>query len=564
MLRRNALLILVLFSALELAVNPSKSFVSTVLSSEPNKPLVMVIANSSIYAAIRPSLNQYAVDVENEGFSVSIIETNQLPNKTSNGIKAYLQKALNQDLIGALFIGDIPEAWFKVGDRKLPTDMYYRDLNGYWRDLDGDGIYDEHSGEISPEIWVGRLKASTIACDEASLLKNYFIKNHRYRDASRILPWWRTLAYIDDDGVDWAEEAKMSLSQVSTDITLVTDSAVTNAQDYKEKLKDPFGYEWVYLMCHGSFDYHTFIVHGKQRAGTVFSWEYRSIDPRALFYIFFTCLAARYTEQDYLTGSAVFTDTYGLLAIGATDKMFSTSLRRFFAVLSEGKSIGTAFQEWFLEQHEISSQLQEKLDSQFIFYGLTITGDPTLKPYSRRSVQLHNVSITDVTIHFLNVGKNGGTLSIIVNIENRGNFTESFDLTIHAYSLTLASLNLSLTPKNYTTVNFTVSEPYRVIFAKSLKTMVTVATSIIPEEFNVGDNVEQLCIEGVAITKSKPRLRLNPLACLILIFAMLITIPYCLFKTATEERPLLLRYLMRGKSYLTKKLSDLMSKLRAL
>lgn len=553
MLKKTVLLIIISTSFLtqKVTTNPSTSFVSGMLSESPRKPLVMVIVNSSIYPAIESSLNQYAVDVENAGFSVNITETNQLSDKTPKGIRAYLRRAMNQDLVGAFFVGDVPEAWYEVDAKNFPTDMYYRDLDGLWTDLDGDEVYDEHSGDMLPEIWVGRLKASTISGGEASLINNYFTKNHRYRNGLRILPWWRTLAYIDDDGIGWTEEAQLSLSQISTNITLVTDPATTNARDYKSRLKDPFGYQWVYLMSHGDFDYHTFIIpqeQGQRGDGrTVYSWQYRSIDPRVFFYLFFVCSAARYTESEYLAGSAIFTDTYGLLSIGSTHSMFSISFREFFTSLSEGEAIGVAFQEWSLEQFGKCDQPWEKQDYQIMFYGLSMVGDPTLQPYRRRSVMLHDISITDVTTRLRNA-TNERSLSIVVAIENRGNFSETFDFTIRCGIVT-AFYRLSLTAKANTTVTFTVTEPYRVTFVDSCKTMIEARATIVPEEFNAGDNVIHVYVEDVVIIPPEG------FSSYLMIFPIVIfvIIPFVFLKMLMSERPLLLRYWMRIRRYFAKK-----------
>ena len=527
---------------------------------DPQKPLVLVIVHSSIYAIIKSSLNQYVVDIENEGFSVNITETNQLQNKTPQGIRSYLQNAMNINLVGALFVGDIPEVWFEVGDKKILTDMYYKDLNGLWSDLDGDGIYDKHSGDILPEIWVGRLKASTIAGDEASLIKNYFTKNHRYRNGLLILPWWRSLAYIDDDGLSWAKEAELSLSQISTEVTLVTDPATTNARDYESRLNDPFGYEWVYLMCHGSFDFHTFKVPEDQDPslwdGTIFSWQYQSIDPRAFFYLFFICSAARYTEYGHLAGSAVFTHTYGLVAIGCTDLMFSISPLKFFNSLSEGKTIGDAFQEWFLEQNEENNGLQQKDDYPTIFYGLTIVGDPTLKLYRKQNLLLHDISITNVTTDLRNT-TNKATLSVTVTIENKGNFTETFNFAISAGPYTLTKVCLSLSAKTSTTVTATVQQSYRIVFVDSSKVTIKATASILPEEFNAGDNEKYIYVEGVNIMSLPRDFSLYPM---IPVFVTLITGLYGFTKMLASERTPLLQYWMKVKDYFTKKISILKQK----
>ncbi|UCD26827.1 MAG: hypothetical protein JSV75_01510, partial [Candidatus Bathyarchaeota archaeon] len=111
-------------------------------SVDSQKPLVLIVAHSSIYATIESSLEQYAADLEDEGFSVNIVETSQLRSETPQEIRSILQNNLNNNLVGALFVGDVPEVWFEVGNEKVPTDMYFKDLNGQWRDQDGDGIYD--------------------------------------------------------------------------------------------------------------------------------------------------------------------------------------------------------------------------------------------------------------------------------------------------------------------------------------------------------------------------------------------------------------------------------------
>ena len=519
------------------------------------KPLVMVIVNSTLYTSIESNLEQYATDVANEGFSVKITETNQLQNKTPQGIRSYLHNAMNSNLVGALFVGELPKIWYEVGDRKILTDMYYKDLDGLWLDLDGDGIYDEQRGDVLPEIWLGRLEAPTIAGNEISLTKNYFTKNHRYRNGSLILPWWRSLAYIDDDGLSWADEAKLSLSQISDEVTCITDPATTNARDYESKLKDPFGYEWVYLMCHGSFDFHTFEVPKEQDPllwdGTIFSWQYQSIDPRAFFYLFFVCSAARYTEPEYLAGSAVFTDTYGLAAIGCTDSIFSMSPLKFFTSLSEDKTIGDAFQEWILELNEKDNQLQEK-DYQPIFYGLTIVGDPTLKLYRRRNVTLHDISITNV-ITDLKKTNNEGTLSLTVMIKNKGNFTENFNLTIYAGPYTLTKVCLSLSAKASTTVTATVPQSYRISFVNGSRTTIKVTASTIPEEFNEGDNQKYVCIQGINIISPTREFSVYPM---IPIVVILIIATYGFIQMLASQRLPLLAYWMKVKKLFHKKISQ--------
>jgi len=434
------------------------------MSNTMEKPLVCILVNSTIYGGIESSLDQYVVEVKNSGFEVKIMETHQLLDKTPGGIRSYLQENMPHRLAGCLLVGDISGAWFEIGDKEFPIDLYYMDLDGIWTDSDNDLIYDGHSGDVAPEIWVGRLKVPDIAGDEASLLNQYFDKNHRYRTGTLNLPWWRGMIYVDDGGTNTntLDDAKSSLSKICSDIIFVKDRATTNATDYKNRLHDPSGYQWVYLMCHGTPNNHTFMVppdeletsEGSwfQWDGTVYSSDYRSIDPRISFYHFVICSAAKYTEPDYLAGSAVFGNDYGLLAVGSTQTMSTLPINDFYESLSEGKSIGEAFHEWYVQLHERYNYLQRE------FYGLTLIGDPTLQPHH----EVHDVAVTGITVSLVNVSGEE-SLTVDVAVENQGNFDETFDVAIYYDSMNFDSADVTLAAGTETTLAFSFSQLGRLI-----------------------------------------------------------------------------------------------------
>lgn len=540
--------ILVVFVLLCLAiegaiVGSSPRFVVLVMSEDASKPFVCVLVNSSIYAAIRSSLNQYVKDVEGSGFAVEITETDKLLNETAKGVKAYLQEAFGEGLQGCLFVGDIPEAWFEIGVDLFPIDLYYMDLNGVWVDSDNDTIYDGHSGDVAPEIWVGRLAASTISGDEVSLITNYFDKNHRYRNGSLTLPWWRALLYVDDREttplttyLTQAEnDAKLSLSQIFSDITLVRERKTTNASDYKSRLIDPSGYHWLYLMCHGTHDSHTFMVPSQsvdeqqgwyEWDGTVYSSDYRSIDPHVYFYHFFVCSATRYTEPGYLGGSAVFASTYGLLAVGSTTKISTVPVRRFYGSLSDGKCVGVAFQEWFRE-------LIEEYDyKQICFYGLNIVGDPTLGLYH----EVHDVAVTDLEVSLNGISGNE-TLSVTVTVENKGDFLEAFDVTVYYDSFTIfGTADLTLAKGARRTLLFTSSEERFISGFHSRHLIETEATAVLGE-LDTGDNYRRMYFYGRIVKASSPVIGLSSDIFFGVVFVVLFGIVAIVFlKVVTSER----------------------------
>ncbi|MCZ2809773.1 MAG: C25 family cysteine peptidase [Candidatus Bathyarchaeota archaeon] len=447
-------LVLVFFSTPQVALSlPETETLAT--STIEQKPLVCVLVNSTIFADIKFSLDQYAFDLENSGFAVKILETGQLLEETPEGIRSYLQENLRHKLEGCLLVGDIPGALFETGAREFPTDLYYMDLDGLWTDSDKDMIYDEHSGNVAPEIWIGRLKVPDVAGDEASLINHYFDKNHRYRIGTLTLPWWRGLLYIDDGGTgaNTEDDVESSLSKMYSDIVFVKDRATTNATDYKNRIDDPLGYQWMYLMCHGTHENHTFMVPPEEPEisngswfrwdGTVYSSDYRSIDPRIFFYHFVVCSASLYTEPDYLAGSAVFGNDYGLLAVGSTEIISTLPVSGFYGSLSEGKCIGNAFREWAVGLHETYDYLERQ------FYGLTLIGDPTLRLYH----EIHDVAVTDISVSLANASGEE-TLTIEVAVENQGDFNETLDVAIYYDFTSFDNTDVTLPSEAEATLTF--------------------------------------------------------------------------------------------------------------
>ena len=522
--------------------------------AQPSKPLVMVIVDSSIYDAIKPSLNQYSIDVEDSGFSVNVTETAKLTDKTPSGIRAHLQLARSQGLEGALLVGDVPEAWFKVEDHKFPTDMYYMDLDGSWFDLNRDGIFDARGGDLSPEIWVGRIKVSTLSGDQVSLINGYFVKNHAYRTGAMTIPWWRSLIYIDDEGgVSNRQDAVTSLGYVTTDETAVTDPRATNTTDYKNRLKDSRGYQWLYLMSHGQTGKHDFYVPemktgSPEYEGSIYSSDYEAINPRIVFYQFFTCSASRYTDQEYLAGSVVFRTSWGLAAIGSTDDIYSYSTDSFFRSLSDRESIGGAFRQWLgnaVSQHKFDYFTDSRY--QILFNAVTIIGDPTLTSI----IENHDVAVTSLEVSVEN-SSSVETLFITATAENHGEFTEKVSLEISYDSRRVFKVDLILPVGESSTVTFSPVDSYQFIWGTHTQHLVEAKVSIASGEFHLSDNVGTTYFEGKNIENPQP-FQLPPLILAIIANVAFGLIGWSLLRQFMSERPRLLVYLTKMHKFITKR-----------
>jgi hypothetical protein len=514
----------------------------------------MVIVDSSIYDAIKPSIRQYSTDVENSGFAVNITETAKLMDKTSSGIRACLQQARGAELEGALLVGDVPEAWFKVQDRKFPTDMFYMDLDGSWFDLDRDGVFDARGGDLSPEIWIGRIRASTVGGDQISLINGYFAKNHAYRTGAFTIPWWRSLIYIDDQGsISSRQDAETSLHHVTTDVAIVTDPQVTNTTDYKSRLRDPHGYQWLYLMSHGERGKHDFYVPEKRTSspeyeGSILSSDYKAIDPRIVFYQLFTCSASRYTDAEYLAGSIVFETSWGLAVLGSTDDMYSFSTNSFFRSLSEMESIGRAFKHWLgdaVSQHKLDYFTD--LSYQILFNAVTIIGDPTLIPI----IEYHDVAVTSIEVSMEN-SSGVEMLLISATAENHGEFTEEVSLEIFYDSRRVFRVDLTLPIGERSTVIFSPVDSYQFIWGMHTQHLVEARAGIALGEFHLGDNIGTAYFYGKNLENPQP-FQLPPLILVIIANVVFGFIGWGVFRQLMSERPSLLVYLAKMHKFLTKK-----------
>jgi len=485
---RNTILLTLIITSLSLSPIINSIHPTLAASVEARKPLVTILVDSSVYNDTLSSILRYKTDVEKSGFAANIHQLDELPNSTPEGIRSLLRHSVPDGLVGAVLVGSIPSALYEVSIHTFPTDMFYMDLNGTWIDSDGNGVYDRHVGDVAPEIWVGRIKPPNNG-DEASLINNYFAKNHFYRNDMFGIPWWRALAYLDDNGVGWAGDAESSLGQIATNVDVVTDPAITNSTDYRQRLRDPLGYQWLYLMAHGTSNYHAFQIPGASEQpewdANVYSKDYDVIDPNILFYLLFVCHAARYTEPDYLAGSIVFSKSRSLLAIGSTNLMFSMSFNGFFEALSQGKTIGTAFLEWLKEQGQLYYQQWERYDYQLRFYSLTMIGDPSLVPKCER----RNISIKSLLVTFQN---NDQTMLVTVHIENQGEVDETFNIIIKQdYRKIIGSYTVSIPSNTNRTLTFEFDSAKQFFEGPLNPHSLQVTTNDIPGEFVTEDNILQ-------------------------------------------------------------------------
>ncbi len=339
---------------------------ATLSGDATSDQVVCATVNPAIYGGISASLAQWILDVESEGWNV-VVYSASFPDPSA--LRDYLASIAG--LRGCLLIGDFPVPWYELDDKQFPMDVYYMDLDGVWHDGDLDGLYEDQTGDVAPEIWIGRLMAGnlTFGGDEVSLLNNYFRRNHAYRTGDLVLPA-RALVYLDDDWAYAADGMRQTMSLLYPNTTVISDSYTTRSADYGQRLVDY--YAWVHVFAHSTPSWHSFTYDegGTLYSSPIYNDSIYHIDPHTFFYNLFACAAARFVEHDYLAGWYIFADSYGLAALGSTSGgSMVRGFDLFHEPLAQGKPLGEAYWEWFSA---------EGVEDRSWHYGLTLLGDPTL------------------------------------------------------------------------------------------------------------------------------------------------------------------------------------------
>ncbi|MEA3266225.1 MAG: C25 family cysteine peptidase, partial [Candidatus Fermentibacteria bacterium] len=347
--------------------------ISVPISQPVDGNTVLVVVADYVATPLAAELSQFQTDLTSEGWSVVV-------QNMSGGTAADLKELLlnTPDIDGAIFVGFLPCAWFEdtcwtaPSSEEFPCELYFMDLDGVWADTDSDSLFDSHTGDVAPEIWLGRIDAH--AADfgsEVQMLSQYFQKNHLYRTGS-LTPPSRALAFIDDD---WSSYTDCGLNSIygASDVTVVNSESQTTAQNYLSRLSE--GYEFVHLMAHSCPWGHTFKVPAGM-AGTVMAPEIAQVNPNTAFLQLFSCSNARWIETGCLGNWYLFGTDMGLLVSGAAKTGSMLDFEYFYNPVGSGSTFGEAFRNWweYIAQGGFSSS------ERAWFYGNALLGDPTLRP----------------------------------------------------------------------------------------------------------------------------------------------------------------------------------------
>ena len=344
----------------------------------------LIITTSNLYDSLTSELRTYAEDVHSiYGYGI-YLETSDYatPEQLKSIILNY-----QHNLCGVLFVGNVGECLFEIendygqdGYRIWPCDLYFMDLDGIWTDSDGNGIYDLHTGNVAPEIYVARLSAVGMESlgSEIYLIKNQLQKSHDF--------WWKTSYHGNDTVLNYIDETwndDFYPSVISTvfpsgnvvDVRYNGPGSLFSPSDYLSRLYSG-NYGFTQLAAHSAPDKHMFTT------GNVYLNSIINNQSNNFAYHLFCCSACNWmaaSNQGYLGGAYLFNQGKTMTVIGTTKTGGMWAVRYFYSRFSS-YNIGDSFVGWW-------NQMYGNTHSSMTIswnYGLTVLGDPTI--YLRHSV----------------------------------------------------------------------------------------------------------------------------------------------------------------------------------
>lgn len=360
---------------------------------------ILIIANSQIYAEVKNKIDRYAGDVNRTYFcQVKVISVS---GGNHTDIKDIILADSN-DLNGVVFIGDIPTAYYQIPSNVWPDvmvnfqcELYYMDLDGDWEDnINNDGIYDRHTGDVKPEIFVGRISTAHMEnwFTEKEGLENYLDKLHNF-----YIHCWNSinnkyaLTYIDSDWIghyDICHGIRALYGNNNYNYDHVnSDSVGYGKTDYLNNRLNNSRYEFIQLAAHSYYTHHKIIKNDTNH--TAHPIDISNSGTKAIAYNLYCCSACVWPTQNSgnnlnIGTSYIYNNSpHSLTVVGSTK---TGSMKRFYSFyyqLGLGKVIGESLLKWW--QIFGNNHNTDIID---FHYGMCILGDPMVSMYQNNYARI--------------------------------------------------------------------------------------------------------------------------------------------------------------------------------
>ncbi|HIH22040.1 MAG TPA: hypothetical protein HA222_05285 [Candidatus Diapherotrites archaeon] len=338
--------------------------------------LVIIIIDSQINSQIRQEIETLKEDISKD--LLANVEVYSKDWKNIQEIRELLKtKYLYNGLIGAIFIGDIPTAYFEYQNTYVTaSDWYFQDLDGdSYIDSDGDGLFEREffigwTDKTMRDIWLGRIKPPVSGAEGIELLKDYFKRDHAYRTGN--LTFDRKMLHFGSIEINQTkitlEEYLKLVNEIpaytgfyeSTDqIDYIYNSDLAQQKkDYLTKLSN--SYDFIFVNIHGSST--TQWLGANTEVGYD---EIKLAKPNSIFSVLASCSNGKFTDENYFAGWWLFSGKSLAVTANSTISMLVGAMEVNFLADYRPLNLGVSFGE------------MQKNESSFLVTHLF--GDPTLK-----------------------------------------------------------------------------------------------------------------------------------------------------------------------------------------
>lgn len=343
---------------------------------------VLIIVDSTLYVDLKYEIDRYAYDIHHVYGCNLIMEW--VDDETYQDIKSLIL-SYQSGLDGCVFFGDIVPAQYEAFDlasdttfKNWPSDLYYMDLTGIWTDTTNNHVFDVYSGDMKPEIFIGRISTTNMGhlLDEVEGMRMYLNKNHKYWIGHQHIEKKSGLAYTNND---WKDNSKFTDSILflygNGNYNSFTSDNLTSfgREDYLNRLGDS-DYEFIQLASHSNYDYHC--KFGRLGNEYIYGNEVFNHEIQALGFNLFCCYACRWISASntraFLAGDYIYTpNSKGLCVVGSTKSGSMYPFTNFYKSLGQRKTMGQALVDWWRKKIPYYHDLELCW-----FSGLTIIGDP--------------------------------------------------------------------------------------------------------------------------------------------------------------------------------------------
>ncbi len=329
---------------------------------------ILALVNSTVYQKVLPLLNSLEESMQNANYFYHFIIKN-VSGKNPEEIREMIKEEYESKSIkGAVLIGNVPLARYedKAIGEVIEFPYYYMDLNGEWKDTNGDGVIDTLTGNYSPEIWVGIVRSTDEDGNNVTQIRGYIDKTIDYIDG-KYYPRVQSGAFIDDDFLYLDDKIKSSLTYVYMGEEVVDQN--TNSTTFLKFLSNNYAY--AYFIAHS--DGKSYIIKTPSGYEKVYPEELTHIN--TLFYTDFSCYAASFERGAIANYLIMSKNSKSLGVLTYTSLGVPEPLLYYHMNIGEGMSFGKSLLDYI---HTVTAN-KTYFDEHIAM--LAYLGFPFLKPW---------------------------------------------------------------------------------------------------------------------------------------------------------------------------------------